>query len=622
MVRSRQNMSVIGRFFSLSLPKGSVIFATLTVCSLTILGCGLSSTRQGQINEESKRSVQTQSRGQKTPPNTTSMTEEERKSLASNRKLIRDILSHDYCDSPEQLWLNDEAEREYCIKKVPKIEGTYVWDKPEKRIRVYPFYTLKVLRYDEDYFYFKFYKAVKSKPSVTRRKLTPTELQQLAETYQVNIKESDSLQFRAFDSGLPQRGQWRNGFAIADMNGDGNLDLIHGPARKGRTYPLIFLGDGKGQWNLWKEVQFPQLPYTYGDVAIGDINNDGKLDLVFAMHLTGIVALTGDGEGRFTLWSKGLEFKENFRDEYIPFSSRAIELSDWDGDGHLDVLVFGEGPRPTFAMKKGPSRKKGKEEKRGRLSEDLGTSAARGLAIFMNNQDGSWTRKQSPSRGKRSLFGDSFSVGDVNGDGRVDVVSSSSVLSRKDVLHLGTENNEWISEELDLVRSRSIVTAVEVTDLNGDGRNDLVLAYLSFELEKWMRGVDFVFAKPDGTWTRQAVLADESRKSVRAVASGDLDGDGRKDVVAATGDGELVIFLADGHGFVKREKSPELIDAGAGCRGYSLALRDLDRDGRDEIIAGFAGELSSQRLTTPKDAEAKKSCTSGGSLTVWKSGLK
>ena len=53
-----------------------------------------------------------------------------------------------------------------------------------------------------------------------------------------------------FDAGLPHEGQWRNGFDIADMNGDGLLDIVHGPPRKGDRRPHVFLGDGKGNWRV------------------------------------------------------------------------------------------------------------------------------------------------------------------------------------------------------------------------------------------------------------------------------------------------------------------------------------------------------------------------------------
>src|ERR1700674_4955601 len=135
------------------------------------------------------------------------------------------------------------------------------------------------------------------------------------------------VRFVKFDVGLPTSGQWREGFRIADMNEDGHPDIVHGPARKQTGTPVIFLGDGKGSWTLWKEARFPTLAYDYGDVEVADFNRDGHIDIALAVHLHGLFVLAGDGKGGFVNASAGLES--------TGFSSRAIRVTDWNGDGLL-----------------------------------------------------------------------------------------------------------------------------------------------------------------------------------------------------------------------------------------------------------------------------------------------
>ena len=81
------------------------------------------------------------------------------------------------------------------------------------------------------------------------------------------------------------------------MNEDGHLDIVHSPARKAPGPPVIFLGDGKGNWRRWSEAKFPRLPYDYGDAAVGDFNGDGHPDIALGVHLRGLLALTGRRQG-------------------------------------------------------------------------------------------------------------------------------------------------------------------------------------------------------------------------------------------------------------------------------------------------------------------------------------
>src|SRR5215213_2322445 len=132
------------------------------------------------------------------------------------------------------------------------------------------------------------------------------------------------LSFHPFDTGLPRSGQWRNGFAVADMNGDGSPDLAFGCPRKQPGPPVIFLNEGHGRWRRWDEVQFPALPFDYGAVAAADFDGNGANDLAVASHFTGVTVVLGDGHGTFVPSQEGLIFRKADAPEGpAPFSSRA-----------------------------------------------------------------------------------------------------------------------------------------------------------------------------------------------------------------------------------------------------------------------------------------------------------
>ena len=93
------------------------------------------------------------------------------------------------------------------------------------------------------------------------------------------------------------------------MNGDRVPDIVHGPPRKGRGWPVIFIGDGKGGFTRWA-ASFPRLPFDYGVVAVADFDRDGRADdIAIGSHLRGIAVLTGDGKGEFKQWGRGLELR-------------------------------------------------------------------------------------------------------------------------------------------------------------------------------------------------------------------------------------------------------------------------------------------------------------------------
>ena len=391
------------------------------------------------------------------------------------------------------------------------------------------------------------------------------------------------LRFAPFGTGLPTSGQWREGFRIADMNGDGHPDIVHGPARKQlASSPVIFLGDGKGSWARWKEARFPPLPYDYGDIEVADFNRDGHLDLAVAVHLHGLLLLNGDGHGGFSKAGEGLEFDPSGRSG---FSTRAIRTLDWNSDGLPDLVAVGEGPRLT-----------GK--------------SSNGVVIFLNQGPKGWRRSEptlSPG-----INSDSIALGDFDGDGHLDVATGSSVLGRNDLVNLWRSNGSAKTIDLDLPGPNHYVQAVGAGDFDNDGRDDLAVAYLRLDGEVWYSVIDVFYSRADGKWERRPLFMQASKDVAVALASGRLRGkDTPRDLVALTMQGETLVYLGDGHGGFKRNIGAGAIPVyGGGCRGAHVALADLDGDGRDEIVSSFADE--------PNIFNGAASCPSGGGITAWK----
>jgi hypothetical protein len=373
-------------------------------------------------------------------------------------------------------------------------------------------------------------------------------------------------------TGLPQRGQWRDQFALADMNGDGHVDLVHGPPRKGVPLPVIFLGDGTGHFRRWSDTSFPPLPYDYGAVATADVNGDGMIDIALSSHLRGIVVMIAEGGGHFAPWSEGLELADTKGLSPEQMTSRAIALADWNHDGKPDLVVLSEGPA-QFTVERG---------------------SAAGLVVFLN-RNGYWQKLAPPS--PEPFFGTALAIADINRDGFLDALTGSAVAGYRRLLRFGTATG-WKTVEIASLPSNAFVTAVAVA--NGS----MYVAYTNVVEGEWR------VALARMRWRRSGLAADEiwSERATDAIASlttADIDGDGRQDLIALRRDGSLLLCTG---------KHPPRVTAAParlhGCSGYHVAAADIDGDGRPEIIASYAGEGAS--------LGGAERCANGGGFATWK----
>jgi hypothetical protein len=364
----------------------------------------------------------------------------------------------------------------------------------------------------------------------------------------------------AATTGLPVGGMWRASFVIADVNGDGIPDIVAPPIRLGNGKLRVWLGDGKGSFTEWplsfSEDGKPEPRFTidYGGVAVGDIDGDGKMDIVCASHGQGLVALFGDGKGGFRIVRAGLPRTD--------FSAQAVVLLDANGDGKLDIVASRDNP----------------------TSEQRTTVDKQQVRVYLYlGKDGFEWKKDGLIGG---FYSNSLTAWDYNGDGRKDVLTGSNYTGALTLLWKNRGDGTFTPVSFDPIELYAYHPA---TASGTYGRARLPAFADSYYATAYApaltraSGVS-VYAFRDGKWERHRVWRQKDGKaSVSALAMGDLDGDGLDDVVFADNAARrLRVFLQqpDG-GFAELDEAQEpVIESPGQC----LRLADLDGDGRLDVV--------------------------------------
>lgn len=242
--------------------------------------------------------------------------------------------------------------------------------------------------------------------------------------------------------------------AVGDFDNDAKLDLVSsGPLR-------VYRGNGDG--SLQQALASPSL--TGSRWEAGDLNNDGTLDLVGiqAFHTLGVVFGVGDGT-----FVQGPTFD-------VPTDPEQIVVADLDNDGDLDFAV---GIRTD-------------------------SSPVNTLVIARNQGDGTFTT--STTNGPGSLYG--LAAGDFDLDGNIDLVSPVTHESNGVAVLLG--NGDATFRPYVRYPTRTMVSHVHVVELDGDQHPDVLAFGPSITL--LLGNGDGTFSPPlhyvGTTW--QAIVAD------------------------------------------------------------------------------------------------------------------
>jgi len=366
-------------------------------------------------------------------------------------------------------------------------------------------------------------------------------------------------------------GNGPNSVAIGDVNGDGKLDIVASDWCINNTVPCpsgavaVLLGNGDGTFRA---------PTTYSsggvygtDVAIGDLNGDGKADIVVVNcgnaannHCIGAGGnagiLFGNGDGTFQpvasmpLGGGG-------------FGAIAVAIADINADGKLDVIVAGDC-----------------------------TSGGCG-GVFLGNGNG--TFQPEIAFGSAGLIAFSLAIGDVNGDGKLDAVignQCATPVCQTSTVGVSLGNGDGTFQPAVAYDSGGIYPdGVAIADISGDGKPDLVVANSSTSTTINQGDVGVLIGNGDGTFL-PVVAYPASEFGAAAIKVADMDGDGKPDVVVVNcsaisgncngGGGNVGVLLGNGDGTLK----PVVTFPPGGNTPFAVGVADLNGDSKPDVVVG------------------------------------
>lgn len=322
--------------------------------------------------------------------------------------------------------------------------------------------------------------------------------------------------------------------AIGDFNNDGKLDMA--VAIPDQNSVSIRMGDGAGNFTGSTSVPVGTSPRW---VSVGDFNGDGMEDIASANVNSNSVSIRlGNGSGNFT----------GSTEVPVGITPYCVAIGDFNGDGKKDFAAV--------------------------------NTDGNNVSIRIGDGTGNFSGSTQVPAGTLPF---STAVGDFNNDGKQDLAVANGISNSVSIL-IGDGLGNF-SGSLNIPAGIG-VTNVQLGDFNNDGHQDIVATNQN------SNNISILQGDGSGNFIVTSTLTAGFHPWSSAV--GDFNGDGKQDIVTANYGGDVSEWLGDGAG-----NFTSVTDVSVTNNPYSIAAGDFNNDSKlDFAVADFGANTVSIRLGT------------------------